>query len=172
MIYCSNCHHQEILGSLFCSECGSRLMIFESEETIHIKNFDKESGQAGMNTGQNNSEDPNPEPGASSFFSFSILEFGKEIKIPKNSECTLGRFNEGQPILPDIDLTEYDARAKGVSRLHAVIKGSEMNLTITDLESSNGTFVNGQKLKPYTDFPIKQGDILSLGKLKMQVLLH
>ena len=37
MIICQNCRHQELLGALFCSECGSRL---DSAEGLPTDTFD------------------------------------------------------------------------------------------------------------------------------------
>jgi pSer/pThr/pTyr-binding forkhead associated (FHA) protein len=40
-----------------------------------------------------------------------------------------------------------------------------------DLGSANGTFVNGKRLNPNVEQTLNNGDIIALGKLKMQVLL-
>jgi pSer/pThr/pTyr-binding forkhead associated (FHA) protein len=87
------------------------------------------------------------------------------------SEFTLGRISDGQPIMPDIDLSPYQAYANGVSRLHAVIKQAGHHVLVVDLGSVNGTYVNGKRLNPNVEQTVNNGDIISLGKLKMQVLL-
>lgn len=51
-----------------------------------------------------------------------------------------------------------------VSRFHAKIKvGKNKKATIRDLSSSNGTIVNGMKIAPNRDVPIKRGDSVLLG---------
>jgi pSer/pThr/pTyr-binding forkhead associated (FHA) protein len=45
------------------------------------------------------------------------------------------------------------------------------DVVVTDLGSSNGTRVNGQKIVPHVDYPINHGDIIALGKLKIQVII-
>jgi pSer/pThr/pTyr-binding forkhead associated (FHA) protein len=40
-----------------------------------------------------------------------------------------------------------------------------------DLGSSNGTYLNGKRLSPNVENVIGHGDVVTLGKLKMQVLL-
>jgi pSer/pThr/pTyr-binding forkhead associated (FHA) protein len=82
----------------------------------------------------------------------------------------LGRVTEGQPIMPDVDLTPYNAYANGVSRLHAVLKREGENAIIVDLGSSNGTYVNGNRIIPHADHAVNHGDLIYLGKLKFQVL--
>jgi pSer/pThr/pTyr-binding forkhead associated (FHA) protein len=77
---------------------------------------------------------------------------------------------EGQPILPDIDLTPYEAYSRGVSRLHSALKIVNKRVVIVDLGSSNGTRVNGQKIVPNVDYPLNNGDVIALGRLRIQVL--
>jgi pSer/pThr/pTyr-binding forkhead associated (FHA) protein len=77
-----------------------------------------------------------------------------------------------QPILPDLDLTGYQAYEGGVSRLHATLKIEKVGITVTDLGSANGTRLNGKKIPPHTPQPLENGDILALGKFKVQVLIH
>jgi pSer/pThr/pTyr-binding forkhead associated (FHA) protein len=43
---------------------------------------------------------------------------------------------------------------------------------LCDLGSANGTYVNGRRLAANAEEPLKHGDVLSLGKLKMQILLE
>ena len=40
-----------------------------------------------------------------------------------------------------------------------------------DLGSSNGTYLNGRRLNPHVEEPLKHGDIVAVGKLKIQILL-
>ncbi|MCL4561125.1 MAG: FHA domain-containing protein [Chloroflexi bacterium] len=88
------------------------------------------------------------------------------------TEYTLGRVAEGQPILPDIDLSPYDAFSYGVSRLHAALKVNKDQVAIMDLGSSNGTSVNGKKIPSSADYPLNHGDVVNLGRLKLQILIR
>jgi len=103
--------------------------------------------------------------------SIHLVDSGQILPLSDRAEFTLGRVSESQPIMPDIDLTPYQAYASGVSRLHAVIKREHERVFVMDLGSSNGTYLNGKRLQPNTDQTISHGDMLSLGKLKIQVLL-
>ena len=109
------------------------------------------------------SSDPN--------ISLHIVESGQVLHLTDRKEFTLGRTVEGQPILPDVDLSPFDAFSLGVSRLHAALRIVNKELVVTDLGSSNGTRVNGQKIVPHVDYPINHGDIIALGKLKIQVII-
>ncbi len=87
--------------------------------------------------------------------------------FPINGRAVIGRFDpEMGPI--DVDLAPL-AEAVYISRKHAVIEFAEGAWTITDLGSSNGTFV----LVPGEDFQrietpteIGDGDQLSLGNAR------
>jgi len=102
----------------------------------------------------------------------TIMDTNTAIQLSGRTEYSLGRVAKGQPILPDFDLTDYDAFSKGVSRLHAAIKVGSKRIVIMDLRSANGTRVNGQKIVPNVEYPLKHGDVIALGKLKMQILLN
>jgi pSer/pThr/pTyr-binding forkhead associated (FHA) protein len=100
------------------------------------------------------------------------MDSGKVLPLASRNEFTMGRLSEGQPIMPDIDLNPYQAYASGVSRLHAVVKRETNRVVIMDLGSSNGTYLNGRRLNPHSEEEIRHGDVVALGKLKIQILLR
>ena len=106
-----------------------------------------------------------------SWISLHLIESGQILPLADRTEFTLGRSAEGQPIVPDVDLSSYNAYANGVSRLHAAIKLVKNQIVVVDLGSSNGTYLNGVRLSPYIETPVTHGDLIYLGKLKMQVLI-
>src|SRR5262245_376302 len=58
-----------------------------------------------------------------------------------------------------------------VSRKHAELKGSAQGWVVRDLESTNGTFVNGVRLGA-DDRPLRSRDIVQFGKVAMIVELN
>jgi pSer/pThr/pTyr-binding forkhead associated (FHA) protein len=101
-----------------------------------------------------------------------ILDTGEVLPLDSGSEFTLGRVSGNQPILPDLDLTPYQAYEGGVSRLHATIKITRESVTVTDLGSANGTQVNGAKLPAHEPHPLSDGDYVTLGKFKTQIIIQ
>jgi len=167
MIICSNCQHQNVSGAVFCAECGAQLDGIETLTTHNITDAEIAEG-----LGKN---EPHPEPPSSptnSWISLHLMDSGKILPLATRNEFTLGRLSEGQPIMPDIDLTPYQAYASGVSRLHAVVKRDSGRIFVMDLGSSNGTYLNGRRLNPHMEEDLKHGDVVALGKLKIQVLLR
>jgi pSer/pThr/pTyr-binding forkhead associated (FHA) protein len=170
MIICPNCQHKELPGALFCSECGAQLVTIDVLNTRSIKKTTSGLLESPTVVPQVN---PAPSAGKSSEPSISlhIVDSGQVIHLKDRKEFTLGRTVEGQPILPDVDLTPFDAFSLGVSRLHAALRIVNHDVVVTDLGSSNGTRVNGQKIVPHVDYPINHGDIVALGKLKIQIII-
>ncbi len=164
MITCPTCQHAEVEGALFCSECGAQLV---SIQNLATQNFNI--------TGQT-SDFGDVAPvrqkaySASDTISLQVLEGGQFIQLTDRKEFTIGRVSDGQSVMPDVDLTSYNAYENGVSRLHAVIKKGETSVNIMDLGSSNGTYLNGTRLTPERDYPLQHGNIISFGKLKIQFL--
>ena len=170
MIICPNCQHKELPGALFCSECGTQLVTIDVLNTRAIKKTPSDMLESPTQIPQFANE---PKPGKNNEpnISLHIVDSGQVIHLKDRKEFTLGRTVEGQPILPDVDLTPFDAFSLGVSRLHAALRLVNQEVVVTDLGSSNGTRVNGQKIVPHVDYPINHGDIIALGKLKIQMII-
>jgi hypothetical protein len=167
MIICTNCRHENISGTLFCVECGAQL---EGTETLTTQAINQEQIVDDLKKSPAGIEPPSSP--INSWLSLHLMDSGKILPLATRNEFTLGRLSEGQPIMPDIDLTPYQAYASGVSRLHAVVKRDASRVVIMDLGSSNGTYLNGRRLNPHTEEGLKHGDVVALGKLKIQVLLR
>jgi len=74
-------------------------------------------------------------------------------------EYTIGRDNTCHVCIPDTPQTQK------ASRLHAILKVmSNGKIFITDC-SSNGTSVNGVKIAPNIDYPVKRGDVISFANV-------
>lgn len=67
--------------------------------------------------------------------------------------------------IPDVDLTPLGGTTSGVSRRHAVLRNTGGAWTITDLNSTNGTFVNGARIAPNTPMPVYDQVKLRFGHL-------
>jgi hypothetical protein len=167
MIVCPNCQYKNAAGALFCAECGAQLDGVETlvTQAITDEQIAEDLKKKSVRT------DTMPTP-ANSWISLHLMDSGKILPLASRNEFTLGRLSEGQPIMPDIDLTPYQAYASGVSRLHAVVKRDVERVMVMDLGSSNGTYVNGRRINPHVEESLSHGDILALGKLKIQVLLR
>ena len=167
MIICSNCKHANMTGAMFCAECGAQLigrdtLITQTIATDKLKKAAKREEE----------EMTQPVEGSDAWANLHLMDTGQVLPLSSRNEFTMGRISEGQPIMPDIDLSPYQAYAAGVSRLHAVIKRSGSSVVFMDLGSANGTFLNGSRLAPNEEQSLHHGDIISLGKMRIQVLIN
>lgn len=170
MLRCSNCQSSNPPGSIFCSACGAQLIAAD----LTTQNIRTDQVRATFNDLHNSSEKNAPPSflAADSWGSLHLMDNGQILPLSTRNEYTLGRISEGQPVMPDIDLTAYNAYANGVSRIHALIRRDGKRVIIMDLGSANGSYVNGKRLTPNTERLLSHGDVVMLGKLKFQILIR
>jgi hypothetical protein len=166
-VTCPNCKGTNISGTVFCSECGAQLLYSDTLVTHNINTAQVREALTNVPTHPLAAQQVE----VTTWASLHLLDTGQMLPLVDRSEFTLGRVSDGQPIMPDIDLSAYQAYANGVSRLHAIIKRAGSRIIIMDLGSANGTYLNGKRLGPNMEQTITHGDIIALGKLKMQILL-
>ena len=162
MKLCPHCHHNELTGALFCSECGSKLVFREALSFPASLGVQSETQKTGL--GRDSTIPPK--------VALEVLNVGKVLPIVGEGEATVGRFNMGQSLIPDIDLTPFGALDAGVSRFHASVIVKKDGIALVDLDSINGTFVNGNRISPNVDWPLKNGDIVDMGELRLQILIE
>jgi len=78
------------------------------------------------------------------------------FRLPPGSVKTIGRSRGA----------EFIVEAALVSRLHCQLTATADSLQVKDLGSTNGTFVNGKRVKAAE---LKVGDTLSVGRLELIV---
>jgi len=89
--------------------------------------------------------------------------------VVDETPLALGRRDTDSGVEPGIDFGPYGARRHGVSRHHADLFSIDGAVYVEDLGSRNGTFVNGERIAPYVEHRLFDGDWLRLGKLNLQV---
>jgi hypothetical protein len=165
MLICKNCKHKNPAGAVFCGECGAQLL--DAELTTQSIGTD----QVRAAVGATHPIDPPKPVEVDAWGSLHLMDSGQILPLSNRNEFTLGRVSEGQPIMPDVDLSPYQAYAGGVSRLHASVRRDGRRIVVMDLGSANGTYVNGKRLPPNTERLLNHGDVIALGKLKLQILI-
>ena len=129
---------------------------------------------------------PSPEPGVAGFPHQQIPQpavysppppvvrgrlvvLGSNVTLPLptgKGEIIIGREDPVSGIFPDIDLTDHGGDEGGVSRQHARILVQGDRFFIEDLNSTNFTFVNQQKLTPQQPQALVGGDEIRFGRVK------
>lgn len=108
--------------------------------------------------------------------SIALYVMGEKLPLVvegKDQPTILGRQSQSGTVAPGtVDLTKYQGHLLGVSRQHASISFVEGSFILEDLNSSNGTWVNENRLAPNQPRPLRNGDVLRLGQLIIFVYLH
>jgi pSer/pThr/pTyr-binding forkhead associated (FHA) protein len=88
---------------------------------------------------------------------------------PEVEGYIIGRSDSQASPPPDVDLAMFNARELGVSRRHAAIVKHLEDLYLIDLDSVNGTYINGRKLPADAPCLLNDGDQIMLGDLVMRL---
>jgi hypothetical protein len=125
---------------------------------------------------------PAPTPEPASLLPLGTIPPGAEPKLQvlrgqrRNAEYPIyegqnyiGRADE-KPV--DIDLEEQEPPDRiWCSRQHAVITFEGSSLTIEDLNSANGTYVNRARVYPGQQKPLAINDIVQIGNVQLKVII-
>lgn len=178
---CLDCH--SFVAGKFCTNCSSRNIIM-------AKDFDFDADQHSDRTVLDNqtklSKNANLEmtKGTTTPLAYPVYQeekteppldddddsFNKPLtnrmigithKVTFNLDSSKGRYDFGRKIG---EFTEFFNSVRFISREHAEINYDHQRQcwTIKDMGSSNGTFVNGQRLTPQMPKPVTAGDEIQI----------
>lgn len=99
-----------------------------------------------------------------------IRGIGESYRLSEGDILLIGRndFRSGG-FSPDVDLGPLGGHERGVSRAHARLHLEDGKLYVTDLYSSNGTYLRKEQLKPEKPYPVFHGDEVLLGAMSITV---
>ena len=100
---------------------------------------------------------------------YFVMPDGKEIAVDTRSEITIGRKPRPDDPPVTVDLEPYEGYELGVSRHHCMMKFFNDKLMLVDLDSINGTFVNGKRAIPLQRYQLVDGDTITIGRLTIEL---
>jgi hypothetical protein len=174
-IFCPACKMKNDAGAVRCIYCNTPLGKPEAQKTVMLRNLHEVTGALT----EEDYEDilSAPAPATERFMDFELpskgivlinLDNGQPITMQDAKAFILGRFSsEIQTREPLVDLTELDALELGVSRVHVMIRKSKKGYEIIDMDSSNGTWLENQRLSPQRPYQLDSGDRIRIGRLNM-----
>jgi predicted component of type VI protein secretion system len=170
---CTNCGHENRPGVLYCENCGVSL---SGSAPLDTKSVDSSSEEEKKQLGVDESVLTDVRVrGASAFREKDLLRLDIEgssepIVLKPEAETIFGRRDPATGAMPDVDLTPFAGYRMGVSRRHAAIRfGDGQSLNLWDLGSSNGTYLNGERLSAHRPYRVHDGDELRLGQMMIRV---
>jgi pSer/pThr/pTyr-binding forkhead associated (FHA) protein len=94
---------------------------------------------------------------------------GRTVRVAIG-DSQLARAQKGLVIGRQRSLAELLLTDGSVSRRHARIVPLDGGIGVIDLNSSNGTMIDGRRLAPYVDpAPLRAGDSLILGDVRLKL---
>lgn len=136
-----------------------------ADETIRIR--DMMLLPSGLSDGDETEES---ESALSVYFIRLLMPDQQTIQaLPVKDTIVIGRLVDHDNTV-GLDLNGFKGHEMGVSRYHAAIVPLGGQLLLHDLESTNGTRLNGHKCRPKTAYPLQSGDIVRVGRLDLKVL--
>lgn len=100
-----------------------------------------------------------------------ILPDGKFCDFDLDHNIIIGRQISLEDNVYKVDLGGIIEQEGGVSREHVCIQKIDNQVFVCDLNSTNGTHLNGSELFPMRNYILKNGDILKLGKVSVEIRL-
>ena len=168
MFACPACGYRNHEGALFCDACGA---YFHTGGPLATNALD-----AGKESQPGPSGFPQPVPAASGANTVLILASGdgrvRFVVDARRKTALLGRSDRKSRLVVDVDLTGENGQAFGISRRQARAHFSNGSYMLEDLESLNGTYINGRKLRPYLPEVVHDGDEIRLGSLSLRASIE
>jgi len=176
---CPNCGYVNRPGVVFCENCGTSLI--GSAAAVETRAL----GERATSRLDEQTVDKNiladekhapPTQGEAVFvkggmIEISVGEGAEPMRLVVDKTITFGRRDAATGSVPDVDLTTFAGYRMGVSRRHSEIRldseGDYINLW--DLGSSNGTFINGDRLISHRPYRLHDGDQIRFGQLAVNI---
>jgi len=161
--FCPACKLKNDIEATVCAYCGTELA---GAYKVNLKTqiLDEEDVIIPEATHRAQTDELAPERGIALY----LLNNLKPITVQTEKEFILGRkMEDSQDTI--VDLSPYDGYVGGVSRRHAMIRQTKDRVELIDLGSVNGTWLNDERLKANVPYPLSSGELIGLGKLRLQV---
>ena len=165
LTYCRVCLKKNDVGRRECAFCGASLLDNENVHTtlkVAIEHITYQPSTHCADYFDKLGDDA---------FALFILDQEKPLIIQNAPNIILGRMLEGSDE-PHVNFPDEEAIELGVSRRHAQIGYEAGQYHLVDFHSTNGTWLNRQRLTPHVSYPLHSGDIVTLGRLRLLVCTH
>lgn len=160
---CPYCAYANREGIFFCEECGHPFVGSQDGlSTARLSQEEKTEFKGRVTWGTARFD-------AGSSIVIRIRDYADPISLQPKDELLFGRSDNQPGFALDLDMTPFGGAENGVSRRHAAIRRGDNTLTLVDLESTNGTHLNGQRLTPHQPRVLRDGDEIRMGRLVFHI---
>ena len=163
-LICPSCQKVNNPDAMFCAHCGYAFS-GESNTTVIVPDRSYKVPDASQ---LSHLIDLHPDA-----LILYIVGRKQPMIVKTNADIVLGRRGKGDTDeKPDVDFTDFDGHILGVSRKHAIIHLTDKGYSIEDLGSSNGTFLNEQRVPPHDPRELASGDLLRMGQCILYIYFN
>jgi pSer/pThr/pTyr-binding forkhead associated (FHA) protein len=161
--FCPFCQRKNKPDAVRCAHCGVLLVAHKpgAYTTVGITVPAPEPSEKPLSCADRIGELP-PDS-----FALFIMEFEEPIILKNHPKIVIGRDDQMSGEEMALDMTRYGDLSLGISRRHAQIRYADGIYVLEDLGSTNGTWLNRQRLTPGQIYPLHNDDLLWLGPLKL-----
>lgn len=183
---CLQCQAMIDEDSFFCDQCGEEILvcsqcrkpgkgkrcIYDGKLMVALKDNDSAGNDTLIMTPGASTAAPPPQPqtapavspnavGSTTDLILTHKLTGQQLAI--GAAVTIGRKNG--------ELTGFFGNFAAISSTHAALEPVNNSWTVSDLGSTNGTYINGQPLPPNQKVPLTSGMILTFADVEFSVTL-
>lgn len=165
-LYCLYCQEENKLSASHCHHCGARLIPKDVELASELDKQQQADGRP-SDLAVAHCLRRLPLGGIALFF----VSQTEPLLVPQLEKLVLGRKQEvtTEQVL---DLSAYGRLAHSISRRHALISQHNNSYSLSDLGSTNGTWLNQQLLQPGKNYPLQNLDLVRLGLFSFRICFH
>lgn len=165
-VTCPSCGAENLPGTLFCIQCGTYLPSGGPLRTEPLP--EQEDGRPA----RPRQEGREGEEEWALNIEVEVLNTGRKVLLSADREILVGRLDAAHGIFPELDMTTDGGLEQGVSRRHARMYTREGTCFVEDLDSTNGTFLNEERITPYLPYAFRDGDLLMFGTMRLKVHIY
>lgn len=163
--FCPVCKNRNEYEAIVCGHCGASLETYITDAARTTRSTEIQAKDTEKNGALLIAEASVPVGG----IAFYVAGTSDPVLFCSDEEFVIGR-KIGETSEPFLDLAPLGGYHLGLSRRHATIRRAEPGYEVIDLSSSNGTWLNNERLIPHTPYPLASGSQLRLARMRFLVL--
>ncbi len=162
--FCPVCKNKNERDAIVCRYCGASLDEYPTSAAVTTRNTGSFNNLPAK-LGESTVETSIPDNGIAIY----IAGTPQPVFICSDKEFVIGRKMGEDTSESILDLSEFGGFNMGISRRHATIQRTETGYKIIDLSSTNGTWLNDERLIPNKPYPLASEAELRVGRMRFLV---
>jgi len=167
--FCPVCKNKNDRSAIVCVHCGASLDAQRPDMAATTRNAELPGVVSAKILNSPIDDKLIPEDGIAIYAAGT----SKPVYLRFDKELIFGRRGDEQPSVGNLlDLSELGGYQMGISRRHAMIRRGETGYELIDLISTNGSWLNDERLVPNKPYPLASGAQMRFGRMRLLILYH